>query len=150
MLERPAIEEQRAPLAAEQRGGLVEDPGWDAHGAAFRALARERKVERRDLELRDGAEREGDDHLERAGGAEPGSLGKVGVDRAVEADGRAAELGELLCDGGGVAPPAPRLASAVRGQLDPLLTRDEADPVGRFRGQSDAQVDRDGEDEPTA
>src|SRR2546422_2280908 len=113
MLERPAIEEQRAPLPAEQRGGLVEEPGGDAHGTVFGALARERKVERRDLELRDSAERECDDHPERAGGAEPGSLGKVGVDRAVDADRRAAKLGELLCDGPCVASPAPRLASPV-------------------------------------
>src|SRR2546430_16725797 len=109
MLERPAIEEQRAPLAAEQRGGLVEEPGGDAHGTVFRALARERKVERSDLELCDSAERECDDHPERAGGAEPGSLGKVGVDRAVDADRRAAELGELPCYGRCVASPAPRL-----------------------------------------
>src|SRR5436309_6875048 len=135
MLERPAIEEQRAPLKAEQRGGLVEEPGGDAHGTVFRALARERKLERSDLELRDSAERECDDHPERAGGAEPGSMGKVGVDRAVDADPRAAKLSELLCDGRCIASPAPPLASPVRGEPDPPLSPDEPDPGGRRAGQ---------------
>src|SRR2546430_9062480 len=119
MLERPAIEEQRAPLKAEQRGGLVEEPGGDAHGTVFRALARERKLERSDLELRDSAERECDDHPERAGGAEPGSLGKVGVDRAVDADRRAAKPGAPPRARPCAAAPRPRLASPPPGESQP-------------------------------
>ena len=108
VLERRAVEQDRRARVAEHARRLVEDPARDADRAQLGALARERELERLELEVRDRAEGERDPDLERGGGREPGPGRQVRVDGGDEPDRRAAEGGELRRDGLAVAAPAGR------------------------------------------
>ena len=103
---------------AEQRRRLVEDAGGHTDGSPLGSLAGEHKLQRLDLELRGAAERQRDNHLQGAGGAEACALGQVAAERARDADGRPAELRQLPRHRRGVPAPAAGVAAPVCGELD--------------------------------
>ena len=67
MLEGRAVEQDRGAIATEHARSLVEDPAGYADRSQLGSLAGECELDGLELELRDGAEREGDGDLERSG-----------------------------------------------------------------------------------
>ena len=115
VLEGAAVEQDRLAFAPEQCRRLVEDPARHADRPQLGALARERELERVDLEVRNRAERERDRDLERRRRREPRADRQVGADRSGQADGGPAEQVELGSDRLRVARPALRRRAAPVG-----------------------------------
>src|SRR5215213_1315346 len=86
MLERAAVEQQRRPLATEERRRLVQDSRRHADGSLLRALARRSQVERINIEAGDVAKGHCYGHHESAGRAESGSLREVRLDSSSKSD----------------------------------------------------------------
>ena len=150
VLERAAVEEQCATFAAKQRRRLVEDPRGHSHGSPLRALAGEGELQRLDLELGRRTERERDNHLEGARGAETRALRQVASESAGDSQGRSTERCKFQRHRRGVATPAARVAAPVCLQPDRIAVRGELDSGARIKLELDPPIDRDGQDEPTA
>lgn len=149
-LERAAVEEQCLSFAPEQRCSLVEDAGGHADRSLLGTLTGPREVEWLKLEVRDRAERECHDYLQRSRGAEAGPAREIRFHDTLEADRRTTELGQPLGDSRDVATPASRVAGPVRVQVHRFPLGDEGDPLRGPGGQLDTQMDRDRQDEPAA
>ena len=95
VLERTAVEQDRALVGSEQARGLVEDAARHADRPQLRPLAEEGELERLELEVGDRAERERERDLEGGGRREACSRREVGRDRARQTDRRPTGVGEL-------------------------------------------------------
>ena len=154
VLERVAVEQDRALVGSEQARRLVEDPARNAHGPQLRPLAEEGELERLELEVGDGAERERERHLEGGGRREPRSGREVGRDRARQADRGPTCVGELGGHRLRVSRPSPSARAASvggDGLRSPVPLGLERDLPLRANGcEPDPVLDRDGQDEPAA
>ena len=102
-LERAAIDQERAARAACDGGELIHDPAGDARRKLLGALAGEGELRRRQLEVRDVAQRERERHLQRRRRREPGADGNRRRDLSVHPDVRPAVLAEHGAQGVDVA-----------------------------------------------
>ena len=154
VLERTAVEQDRALGRSEEARRLVEDAARDSHRPELRPLAEEGELERIELEVGNRAERERNRHLEGSGRREPRSRGKVGRDRARQANRRPAGIAELGGDPLHVSRPSvgARAVSVggdgLRFAVDLGHERDLA--LRSSRCEPDAVLDRDGQNEPAA
>ena len=154
VLERVAVEQDRALGGSEQARGLVEDPARHAHRSQLRPLAEESELERLELEVGHRAESERERHLEGGRRRETPSRREVGRDRPRQADRGPTRIFELGGDRLHVSPPStrPRAASVGGdGLRSPVPLGLERDLVPRGSClEPDPVLDRDGQDEPTA
>src|SRR5919106_5106630 len=112
----------------------------------LRSSGRERKLQRFQPEVGDGAEPDRDGHLERRGRRQASADWKRRRDLALEPNGRSPERGELRGYGGAVARPALRRfaqrGAIRRAERDAVeLPRREPDPPGRRRVNANAEID---------
>ena len=77
------------------------------------SLRRARKLQRVELEVGDRTQCDGDRNLERGGRRQPSADRQGRVNRSLDADGRAPEVGELRLDGGGVPSPVGVVTGAL-------------------------------------
>src|SRR5206468_9659600 len=121
-------------------------PRRHADRAMLCTLRELRELERLELELRDRAQRERYGDLERSRRREPGPEGQRRGQVTVEPDRRAAERGELGCDGGDIASPAGAFLEAgpVGSETGETgsLGRAQLDRFGRRRFEPHAEVER--------
>ena len=134
--------------------GLVEDPARHAHCPELCPPARVCELERLELERRDGAECRRDRDFERGRRREAGTQRDGCRQGGGEADGRAAERCELLCDSGRIPAPSGRLLdrATVRWKVDTFRrpVRGEPDPAVRDAFDPDAHIQRGRQDKAAA
>src|SRR4030095_12711183 len=101
-------------------------------------------------EARARAQRDRWGELECRRRAKPGPARKVGLERALDPDRAPPECCELLCNGGGVAGRDSRPPGPIGGKLNALILRRERDGARRLDRHTNAEIDRNRQDEPTA
>jgi hypothetical protein len=147
VFKRREVEQHRMPCAAEQARRLVQDPTRHADGAMNCPLGCERELERLDVEVGDGAERDPDHDLESRRRRQPGADRQRRAQLAAEPDRRPPQERELGRDARDVPPEAGRVAGAVSRERHELveLTRVKLDRGRGLGDERDSEVERHGE-----